>query len=96
MISTPSGEILENTVFVTKWSANVQANLLSDFVDVISAVDQVIEESAGGQLLVLALRAHAVQSDALESADQLSDGLTLWTRKKMVTNKKADKSFIKS
>lgn len=50
---------------------------LSDFVDVIGAVNQVIEESTGGELLVLSLRAHAERGDAIECANQLSNGLTL-------------------
>lgn len=52
-----------------------------------------IEESSGGQLLVLALGADAEQSDALESADQLCNGLTLRNKKKTVANEKADKSI---
>lgn len=54
---------------------------LSDFVDVICAVNQMVEESSGGELFMLSLRCNAERSDALESAHQLSDGLTLETEK---------------
>ena len=83
MMSTPSGEILKhNSVKNCHASRSITSSVcysLSDFVDVVSAINQVIKESTGSQLFVLSLWAHAEQSDAFESANQLSNGLTLQT-----------------
>lgn len=62
-------------MFFPSWRHRVYS--LSDFVDVVGAVDQVIEQASGGELFVLSLRCNTVHSDTLERADQLSNSLTL-------------------
>lgn len=57
-------------------------NSLSDFIDVVCSVDEVIDQSGGGQSFVLTLGAHTEDGHIRDGTCQLNDGLTLLMKKK--------------